>query len=401
LPRLPARRMNSERRSLMLLCGLLAAILLPSCKRSRQAAPAPLSSREFSSALKRVALAAGGGGIWVKDAAPDESFPQRVDEPLEVLATPRGFETVPTALEREARARGVRFELREAGHQSLDRKLKIRFLREGRVWAVWEIREVRRLRRAAIVIDDMGGNWEAAEKLLALPYPLTFSVLPHLRYSRQTAEAAHQAGRDIMLHLPMEPIPRLGFFPTPGEVREGMDRLQVERLVEKDLAAVPYVRGVNNHEGSRATEDPLLMADVMQVLATRHLYFIDSRTTGASAALPAARRAGLPAFYRSVFLDDTPNVAYILGQLKEFRGIIEEQGIALAIGHPHASTIRALAEFLPKFSEDDIELVPASRLVALRQAARLSPPRARKLDASKRKSEPAMSNDADPARSRP
>jgi polysaccharide deacetylase 2 family uncharacterized protein YibQ len=235
------------------------------------------------------------------------------------------------------------------------------------------VREVPRLLRAAIVIDDVGNEIEPARKLLALNYPLTLSVLPHLRFSEDSAREAHRSGHEVMLHLPMEPEPNAHISPGKGAVLEGMSAVEVRTVVEDDLEAVPYVAGVNNHMGSRATQDSSLMADVMKTLAGRRLYFIDSRTTSASVALNAARREHLPAFYRSVFLDDTETVPYTLGQLREFRHKVEQEGVALAIGHPHATTIAALEEFLPEFERADIELVVPSQLVRLPEIATMHP----------------------------
>jgi hypothetical protein len=157
-----------------------------------------------------------------------------------------------------------------------------------------------------------------------------------------------------------------------------MTSFEIERILQSDLASVPQAVGVNNHMGSRATADPHLMAAVMRSLAGHHLYFVDSRTTAASVALEAARQQGLPAFYRSVFLDDTETVPYTLGQLRQFRRVLENQGAALAIGHPYPTTIAALAKFLPEFEMDDVELAPASRLLRLPEVARLKPPPPRK-----------------------
>jgi hypothetical protein len=112
----------------------------------------------------------------------------------------------------------------------------------------------------------------------------------------------------------------------------------------------------------------------MRSLAGRHLYFVDSRTTAATVALETARHEGLPAFYRSVFLDDTKTVRYTLEQLRQFRRVLEEQGTALAIGHPYPTTIAALAKFLPQLEGDDVQLAPASRLVRLPEVAHLNPP---------------------------
>jgi hypothetical protein len=251
--------------------------------------------------------------------------------------------------------------------------MELNFARGGQRICRIYLREVPRLLRAAIVIDDLGQDLEAARKLLTLPYPLTFSVLPHLRYSAATAQEIHRAGREVMLHLPMEAEP--GAHPLPGEgaVDIGMSDAEVYRVIHNDLTSVPFAVGVNNHMGSLATRNGVLMAEVMKVLAERKLYFVDSRTTPDSVALEAARRQGLPASYRAVFLDDAETVPYTLGQLREFRRVVEEQGTGLAIGHPHPTTIEALTKFLPELEQADIEVVEASQLVRLAEVARSQP----------------------------
>jgi polysaccharide deacetylase 2 family uncharacterized protein YibQ len=127
--------------------------------------------------------------------------------------------------------------------------------------------------------------------------------------------------------------------------------------------------------GSVATADPALMREVMRVLVERRLYFVDSRTTPTSVALDEARRMSLRAFYRSVFLDNTETTDYTLEQLRRLDRIVETNGTALAIGHPHPTTLAALASFLPQFERKDIQLVPVSKLVTLPEIARLSPPK--------------------------
>ncbi|HLY60938.1 MAG TPA: divergent polysaccharide deacetylase family protein [Terriglobia bacterium] len=227
--------------------------------------------------------------------------------------------------------------------------------------------------RAAIVIDDLGQDLEAANKLIRQPYPITFSILPRLSYSSETARAAHAAHRAVMLHLPMQPQAGSAAQPGPGEITVGMSKDEIEETIRADLKTVPFAEGVNNHMGSRATANAALMAAVMKELAAQGLYFVDSRTTSDTRALAMARSQGLPAFYRSVFLDDTESVAYTLEQLRSFRRVIQERGVALAIGHPHSTTIEALKEFLPEFERDDIQLIPASQLVHLPEVGRLQP----------------------------
>ena len=102
--------------------------------------------------------------------------------------------------------------------------VNLHILQDGQRIIQIHLREVPRLLRAAIVIDDMGHDLEAAHKLLALDYPLTFSVLPDLRYTQVTAEEAHRGGREVMLHLPMEPEPDAHVSPGKGAISRRHER---------------------------------------------------------------------------------------------------------------------------------------------------------------------------------
>lgn len=293
---------------------------------------------------------------------------------MQVLATSAGYSAVLAAVRQEAGKDKLELTAVESNPAGGMHSVSLRVTDRGQRVLQINLREVPRLLRAAIVIDDMGHDPEAAHKLLAIGYPLTFSVLPLLQYTQTTAEEVHRAGHEVMLHLPMEPEPAAHISPGKGALFAGMNAAEVHRVVENDLDSVPYVVGVNNHMGSRATQDAALMADLMKVLKERRLYFIDSRTTAETTALDAARHQGVPSFYRAVFLDDTESVSYTLGQLQKFRHTVEQEGVALAIGHPHATTIAALAQFLPELDRADIELAPPSQLVRLPEVARLHPP---------------------------
>lgn len=219
----------------------------------------------------------------------------------------------------------------------------------------------------AIILDDLGHDRSAAESLLALPFPLTISVLPHLPLSSEVAEEAHHRGDQIMLHLPMEsefenPGPE-GTAPEPIELRVGMHPDQVESALAGMLETVPYAAGVNNHQGSRATADPELMQALMPALRARGLFFIDSRTTAATVAYDAAERSGVRAASRKVFLDDTQTKEAILAQIELAARDALRDGSAIAIGHPHPATIAALAEGVPRIEARGIRLVFASDLV--------------------------------------
>jgi uncharacterized protein len=216
--------------------------------------------------------------------------------------------------------------------------------------------------RLAIILDDVAGDPTAVQGIFALHYPLTLSVLPNHPHSADIAQDAHRRGYQIMLHLPMESV--ANETSETEELRPGMSAREVSNAVNSMMHTVPYAAGVNNHQGSLATSDPRLMNELMPLLRSRHLFFIDSRTTAATIAYDSAQSAGVPSAYRNVpFLDDVQEVTAIRRRLELAAKDAREKGQAIAIGHPHPATLRALAGFLPHAEAEGIHLVQVSDLV--------------------------------------
>jgi uncharacterized protein len=216
--------------------------------------------------------------------------------------------------------------------------------------------------RLAIILDDLGYDRAAADSLLRLPFPVTVSVIPHLPLSSAVAEEAFCHGDEVLLHLPMQ-SESAEVKHEERELRVGMNAQQVEAAVAAMLKTVPHAVGVNNHQGSRATRDLVLMQELMPALRERGLFFIDSRTTRATVAYDAAEHAGVRAASRKVFLDDTPSEGAIEAQLNLAARDAARDGFAIAIGHPHPATIAALAEAVPRIEARGVRLVLASEVV--------------------------------------
>jgi uncharacterized protein len=216
--------------------------------------------------------------------------------------------------------------------------------------------------KLAIILDDVGSDPAAVDQVFALHYPLTLSVLPLHQHSAAIAEEAHRRGYQVMLHLPMEAIGNEAS--EPQQLRVGMSSLQVSNDLGGMLGSVPYAAGVNNHQGSLATSNPALMAELMPLLRQRHLFFIDSRTTAATVAFDAAEHNGVPCAFRNVpFLDDVQEAGAIRRQLELAIHGAKEKGEAIAIGHPHPETLQVLGEMLPQVEARGVQLVHASTLV--------------------------------------
>jgi polysaccharide deacetylase 2 family uncharacterized protein YibQ len=201
--------------------------------------------------------------------------------------------------------------------------------------------------RAAIIIDDMGASLEALKEVCDLGQPITISVLPQSLYAEETARIAHGNGLEVMLHLPGESLNHEeGNSSTPGLIRSGMGKEDVVSLVEEGLSRVPYAEGVNNHMGSRITQEEPVMRPILDLIKSRGLYFLDSRTTAESIAFDLATKIGLRAAYRNIFLDSTVGTEFSKRKLLDLCLLAQRQGTAIAIGHPFPETLQALRESL-------------------------------------------------------
>lgn len=220
--------------------------------------------------------------------------------------------------------------------------------------------------RLALIVDDCG-QWIATERgFIALDVPLTLSVLPDVPYTNLIATEASDAGKGVMLHLPMETLS--GLNPGPGKVTTEMSDEQIVAQVQSDLAEVPLARGVNNHEGSKASADPRVMRAVIGVLAQHNLFFIDSRTNSASVGEATARAMGVPTGARDVFLDNRADVAYSEAQLSQAAEIARRTGSAIAIGHPRPTTLAAVRAMIPRLQAIGIRFVLAQDLIEGRKS---------------------------------
>jgi len=217
--------------------------------------------------------------------------------------------------------------------------------------------------RVAIIIDDMGMNLEIARQFAALPQALTFSVFPYAPHAREVAALLRSHGKQVMLHVPMEPHGYPDVDPGPGALFVRMSDRQLLRQFQADLEQVPGIVGLNNHMGSRLTEDRRSMAAIMRYLQGKDFFFIDSRTSAATVAYEEAVRFGVPAGKRDVFLDNIKNEQYILKQVEKLLEIALVAKHAVGIGHPYPETVAALRRLSTLKNLARTEIVPVSEIV--------------------------------------
>lgn len=213
----------------------------------------------------------------------------------------------------------------------------------------------------SLIIDDLGNHSEHGLNALSLDGAITFAILPNTPFSTILAELAHEKGKQVMVHLPMESEhhDKLG----PNALRANMSEQELKQQINSALMAVPYAVGLNNHMGSLLTKHAQPMKWLMQVLAENKLFFIDSRTTTETVALKTARNMGVKAARRNVFLDNEKQEDYIRGQFRQLLLSAKINGHAVGIAHPHPETIRVLKMLLPEVEKQGIKLVFASSII--------------------------------------
>ena len=213
-----------------------------------------------------------------------------------------------------------------------------------------------------IIMDDVGENEELLNTLPRIPFPLTLSVMPDCQYTKSSADWAHNHGYEVMVHLPMQPLLYPEENPGRHALLVSMDRQTLLQETSRALSEVPYAAGVNNHMGSLFTTNRAKLDVVLDVLAQRNLYFIDSRTSVRSIGYEMAHEKGLRCGERSLFLDDINDREPIRQRFEELLGLARRNGQAVGICHFRPETVAVLSHLDPH-TFSDIQFTYPSRVV--------------------------------------
>ena len=216
--------------------------------------------------------------------------------------------------------------------------------------------------RIAVVIDDVGYNMEDLQPFLDFPGPLTLSVLPNLRYSEESARRVVGAGKELLLHMPMEA--ENGNDPGPGAILTSQEDEEIRRLLQAGFSQVPQAAGMNNHMGSRATADPRVMNIVMDYLQASGRYFLDSRTTTETLGPRIAGAHEVPYLERDIFLDNEPQAEEIRRAVESGVQAAGNDGSAILIGHVrNPQIVEVIEDLLGELDRAGVQMVFLSELL--------------------------------------
>ncbi len=214
----------------------------------------------------------------------------------------------------------------------------------------------------AIVIDDWGYSTNNLKSLSQIEKPLTLAVLPNLPYSERIAKEANKKNFEVILHMPMEAHSK-NVGNEKDTVLTSMDRKTVITTLGNSIKSVPYIKGVSNHQGSKATEDEALMKIILEELKNRNLFFLDSFVTPNSVCETLAKSSNIRFAKRSAFLDNEEDPEYIKTQLRHLAYLAKRDGSAIGICHDREITFSALGEAMDELEAEGIKFVKLSELV--------------------------------------
>ena len=221
--------------------------------------------------------------------------------------------------------------------------------------------------RIAIIIDDLGYQLAAGRRAIDLPGPLAFAVLPQTPKGELLATIAHDKGKEVLLHLPLEPVEYSGPV-EPGGILLDMSRMTFRDTFADAIESVPFAIGISSHRGSLLTRHPGHMGWLMEEILERdNLFFIDSYTTHESVALKVAAEAGVAATKRDVFLDHDRSAGSLSHEFERLKELARKNGQAIGIGHPYPATLEFLEREIPNLEAEGFELVSISHMLIARQ----------------------------------
>ena len=212
------------------------------------------------------------------------------------------------------------------------------------------------------VIDDVGNSKAQLEKFLKVPYPVTFAVMPDRKYTKECVELIKQAGKDYILHQPMEAVGNSD--PGKSAIYTGISKEEIHAILEHNFRQVPGAKGMNNHMGSAATSDEEVMDAVMEYLSANNLFFLDSYTISNSLGKKAAEKYNVNYMKRnSMFLDNENDHKSIQNAINEGKKAAGKNGHAVMIGHVMTDELAGLMlDLYPNFIEDGFSLREISEL---------------------------------------
>lgn len=215
--------------------------------------------------------------------------------------------------------------------------------------------------RLAVVIDDAGRDLASQRVYEQMGIPLTLAVMPNQVHTGEAAAEWAAAGLPVIIHQPMESVSGSGMEPVV--LLTSMSDTEKRKILSDSFRQIPQAAGMNNHQGSKATTDRATMDVVMNELAHRGMFFLDSATNTTTAADSAAAAYGVRYARNELFVDNSTDVETIKSMIRKGARMAVSQGSAIIIGHCRPHTAEAFRQIVPELQAEGIRFIYVSELL--------------------------------------
>lgn len=223
----------------------------------------------------------------------------------------------------------------------------------------------------AIVIDDFGNNGDGTEEMLGIGIPLTVAVMPFMPHSREEAQRAIKAGHEVIVHMSMEPEKGKIEWLGPRPILNNLSNEEVKDIIKDAIEEVEGAVGINNHMGSKVTQNESIIRAILEEAKERNIMFLDSKTTPNSVVGKVSQELNMTYLERDIFIDSIRDKNHMKKQLDKLGRVALEKGYAIGIGHvgPDGGkpTVEAIKEMAPILEKRGIKFVFLSQIKDIKE----------------------------------
>lgn len=178
--------------------------------------------------------------------------------------------------------------------------------------------------RLALVLFGFGDDGAQARAFLALRVPFAAAIVPGGKSSADLFRAAHAAGREVVLHMPLEPVNYPQVNPGPGTLLVTMPPAKISGIVKRWLDRSGPVVAAANHMGSLATQDMTVIGAVYRELKRRHVPFVHVRPAAGAVCRSLAADMGVVYEEPGAVLDAEPRGKDVKALEKRWAEILKQ-----------------------------------------------------------------------------
>ena len=206
--------------------------------------------------------------------------------------------------------------------------------------------------KLVIIIDDVHTKAQI-NAIKHLKMKITPSIFPPYHLAPKSNLLVKNL-KHYMIHLPMESGNKQ-FNTQYKTLKISFSNEQIIKRIKNLRELFPKAKFINNHTGSVFTSDYASMHLAYKIMREYGFVFLDSKTIKTTKVKEIAESYGDTYIARDIFIDNIHTLKAINMQLQKAVNIAKKKGYAIAIGHPHDITMKAL--LLNKQILKDVELV--------------------------------------------